>query len=228
MRPGPLRLLAAESASMEEAGQRVTGYLYQRLRESASNNRACVLVRSFKTHAYAGLSQDLRDFAVSMAAGTAIDKDTKCLTLLATSGDEPHPNSRRTSKGHRAIPLISEATVGQFPGDCPTDTPLGLATSDFIRTRDQIIKELDQRKFGVLFHVPVATNSSFIPAQNTGALWCCISAGIRRHVARRRPLRGDNFRARSDPRLDRRNVSYHCVESQAGPPASLDKPVFAD
>ncbi|HEV3109768.1 MAG TPA: hypothetical protein VGY99_04665 [Candidatus Binataceae bacterium] len=160
-----LRLLAAESASMEEAGQRVTGYLYQRLRESASNNRACVLVRSFKTHAYAGLSQDLRDFAVSMAAGTAIDKDTKCLTLLATSGDEPQWNSRRTSKGHRAIPLISEAMVGQFPMIAQLIRQLGLATSDFIRTRDQIIKELDQRKFGV-FHVPVATNSPFIPAQN--------------------------------------------------------------
>lgn len=159
-----LRLLAVESASMEEAAQKVTGYLYQHLRDKTSNEHCCVLVRLFKTHPYAGLSQDLRDFAVSMAAGAALNQDTKCLTLLASAGDDPQWNSPRTSKGHRAIPLISEAMVDQLPMIAQLIRQLGLATSDFVRTRAEIIKELDEKKFGV-FHVPVATDSPFIPAQ---------------------------------------------------------------
>lgn len=159
-----LRNLGNESSSMEEAAQKVTGYLYHHLRDRASNNRSCVLVRLFKTHAYAGLSQELHDFAVSMAAGAALDQDTKCLTLLATSGDDPQWNSPRTSEAHRAIPLVSEAMVEQLPMIAQLIRQLGLETTDFVRTRPEIIKELDQRHFGV-FHVPVATNSPFIPAQ---------------------------------------------------------------
>lgn len=161
---GVLRLLVAESASMEEAAQKVTRYLYEHLLDGTSKERGCVLVRLFKTHRYAGLSEELQKFADSMAAGTALSVDTKCLTLLASAGDEPRWNSRRTSRGHQSIPLISEAMVEQFPMISQLVRQLGMTTAELLRTGPEILRELEQKKFGV-FHVPSATNSPSIPAQ---------------------------------------------------------------
>jgi hypothetical protein len=159
-----LRLLVTESTSMEEAARKVTGYLYQHLQDRASKRRACVLVRLFKTHAYGDLSQELRECAASMAAGAPLNQDTKCLTLVATAGDDPQWNSRQTSKGHRCIPLISEAMVEQFPMIAQLIRQLGMTASEFLRAGPEIVKEQDQRKFGV-FHVPTAIGSPYIPAQ---------------------------------------------------------------
>lgn len=161
---GALRHLAAESASMEEAAQKVTRYLYEHLLDRTSNERCCVLVRLFKTHSYAGLSEELQTFAASMAAGAALTPDTKCLTLLASAGDEPQWNSRRTSKGHQAIPLLSEAMVEQSPMISQLIRQLGMTTAELLRTGPEILRELEQKEFGV-FHVPSATNSPSIPAQ---------------------------------------------------------------
>jgi hypothetical protein len=158
-----LRLLAAESASMEEAAQKVTAYLYQHLGYGASNDRACVLVRLFKTHAYADLGTELREFAAS-TSGAAPNEDTRCLTLLASAGDDPQWNSRRTSKAHQAIPLVSEAMVEQFPMIAQLIRQLGLTVSEVLQTGPEIIKDLEQRRFGI-FHVPAAAGSPFIPAQ---------------------------------------------------------------
>ena len=41
---------------------------------------------------------------------------------------------------------------------------MGLTTTELLRPTAEIIKDLDQKQFGV-FHVPVAANSPFIPAQ---------------------------------------------------------------
>jgi hypothetical protein len=159
-----LRMLAAESSSFEEAAQRVTGYLCEHLVEEASNARCCVLVRLFKTHPYAGLSEDLQKFATSMAAGAAVTGETKCLTLLASAGDEPAWNSRRTSTRHQAIPLISEAIVEQFPMISQLIRQLGMTTAELLNNGPDILRALEQKKSGV-FHVPVASGSPFIPAQ---------------------------------------------------------------
>jgi hypothetical protein len=48
--------------------------------------------------------------------------------------------------------------------DFPVDTANGLTTTDLLRTTPEIIKDLNQKSFGV-FHVPAAVNSPFVPAQ---------------------------------------------------------------
>jgi hypothetical protein len=159
-----LRSLVAESASMEEAAQKATRCFYEHCRDQISNDRFCVLVRFFKTHPYGGLHQELRAFADSKAGGAALGADTKCLTLLATSGDDPKWNSRRTSTGHQCIPLLSAAMVGQFPMISQLIHQLGLTTTELVRPTAEIIQDLGQKQFGV-FHIPVAANSPFIPAQ---------------------------------------------------------------
>jgi hypothetical protein len=159
-----LRRLASESSSMEESAQKITAYLYERFRDRNSNNRECVLVRFFKTHAYGGLSGELRRFADSMAAGAALREDTKCLVLLGTHGDESQWNSRRMSAGHQAIPLLSEAVVEQSPMISQLIRQLGLTTVAILRPTPEIIKELDQKRYGV-FHVSEAANSRYVPAQ---------------------------------------------------------------
>jgi hypothetical protein len=161
---GALRHLAAESDSMEEAAQNVTRFLYEHLLDKTSNGRECVLVRFFKTHAYGGLSGELRRFADSMAAGASLREDTKCLVLLGTSGDEPQWNLRRRSVAHQAIPLASEAVVEQSPMISQLIRQLGLTTAGFLHTTPEIIKDPDQKSFGV-FHVPEAANSPCVPAQ---------------------------------------------------------------
>jgi two-component system NtrC family sensor kinase len=158
-----LRRLATESTSMEDAAQRVTRYLYENLREKTANcNRSCVLVRFFKTHLYGRLIEELREAAEVSSA--PLTKDTNCLTLLATAGDEPQWNSRRSSKHHRCIPLTSEAMVDQFPMISQLIRQMGMTTTDLLRTTPEIIKDLNQKNFGV-FHVPAALNSPFVPAQ---------------------------------------------------------------
>ena len=159
-----LRRLVGESASMEDGAQSATRFLYEHLRVKGASQRCCALVRFFKTHPYAGLSQELRAFALSVVSGAALSMETKCLTLLASTGDEPQWNARRASKGHQSIPLVSEAMVERFPMIAQLVRQLGLTTAELVRTPAGIIRELEQRRFGV-FHVPVAAGSPFVPAQ---------------------------------------------------------------
>lgn len=161
-----LRLLATQSTSMEEAAQKVTRYLYDHFRDKSHHgNRSCVLVRFFKTHVYKRLSEELRDAAAAFQGSSAsFSEDTKCLTLMATVGDEPAWNSRRSSKGHKCIPLASEAMVEQFPMISQLIRQLGLTITDVLRTTPEIINDLKQKNFGV-FHIPAALNSPFVPAQ---------------------------------------------------------------
>jgi hypothetical protein len=159
-----LRLLVSQSASAEEGAQKVTRFLYDGLRDKTSGRRSCVLVRLFRTLPYARLAKDLRTVADSIATAAVLKAETNCLTLLASAGDEPQWNSRRSSKGHQAIPLISEAMVEQFPMIAQLIRQLGMATTDLLQGKPEIIQELNQRSFGV-FHVPAAPGSPFVPAQ---------------------------------------------------------------
>jgi len=159
-----LRLLASESETMEEAGQKVTRYLYDHLWDRSRNQTCSVLVRLFKTHPYALLPEEIRAFADSKAGGVVADQDTRCLTLLATAGDAPDWNSRRRSREHQSIPLLSEAIVAQSPMIVQLIRSLGISTAEFLGTRSGILSELEQRKFGV-FYVAHASGSPFVPAQ---------------------------------------------------------------
>ena len=76
------------------------------------------------------LDDDLRRSAEEQIGGEGLTPATRCLTLLATAGDEPAWNDRRRSAGHRVTPLPSEGIIASFPMVSQLIRQLGVETSD--------------------------------------------------------------------------------------------------
>ncbi|PSB08292.1 hypothetical protein C7B76_26685 [filamentous cyanobacterium CCP2] len=159
-----VRNMDAESKSMEETADRIVRYLYQNLIDPKTGKPACALVRFFKTHAYGELSTDLQDAAQAILKGRTLLRATKCLTLLATAGDEPYWNIRQESKGHQAIPLVDEDFVYRAPMILQLIQQFGLEVSAVIDPSPTLIEDTARMNFNV-FYVPKAIDSPYIPAQ---------------------------------------------------------------
>jgi hypothetical protein len=156
--------LGAGSGSMEETANRIVRCLYDQLGAGVSGERACALVRFYKTHAYGGLPPDLQAFANGILGDEAGSDDMKCLTLLATVGQNAKWTSRANSEGHKAIPLPSEDFVGRIPMISRLVTQLGLELGQLLRPDPTILLDLHERTYNV-FHVDEAVGSPYIPAQ---------------------------------------------------------------
>src|SRR5262249_34583103 len=159
-----LREMGAGSQSMEEVSRKIVGYLYNHLGHPTTGEKSCALVRLYKTHAYAQLDSDLQAFAGSLLGETSIPPDTKCLTLLATVGDNPEWHSRKNSAGHKAIPLPSDTVIQAIPMLARLIQQFGLEINDLVQPDPSLLSELEQKTYNV-FHVPEAPGSPFIPAQ---------------------------------------------------------------
>jgi hypothetical protein len=151
---------AARSSTMEQCAQEVVRFLYQNFVDE-SNGRALGLVRCFKTQALGELPFDIRR---SISDVESLSANTKCLTLLATAGDEPAWNSRQQSATHKAIPLESRNIIARSPMIAQLILQLGLDISDVINPRPEVIINLHEREYNV-FHVQSALGSAHIPAQ---------------------------------------------------------------
>ncbi|MBI1877823.1 MAG: hypothetical protein HYR94_06285 [Chloroflexi bacterium] len=104
-----LRKLGSQAKSMEEAANKMVRYIYEHFVDRQTDQRACALVRFYKTHPYQELDPQLRHFADGILGNRSKPPKMKCLTLLATVGDRPEWNSRADSTGHQAIPLLDLA-----------------------------------------------------------------------------------------------------------------------
>ena len=159
-----IRQLGTGIDSMEEAAGRIVRYLYDHFGDRRTGTRACALVRLYKTCPYGALDDELKPFARSLFGGVEASPETKCLTLLATAGDQPAWNSRKTSVGHKAIPLPSTRVVSQAPMISQLIVQFGLDIADVVKAEATLLLELEQRTFNV-FHVEEAAGSPFVPAQ---------------------------------------------------------------
>src|SRR5512141_169465 len=108
-----LRGSGAGAQTMEEAGQRMVRRLYETFGDGAGS--ASALVRLYKTHPYGALGARLKAFADGILSDEPRSPTMRCLTLLATAGDNPAWNDRRQSVGHQAIPLPSAKVVERLP-----------------------------------------------------------------------------------------------------------------
>jgi hypothetical protein len=168
-----LRRAAAGATSMEDAAQRICRYLYHEFGAMSTAAGAaerigggdCALVRLYKTHSYSQLEPSLRRFADRALGTTKAAPGLRCLTLLATAGDEPAWNDRTTSRGHRAIPLPTAAMVEQAPMVAQLVRQFGLDLADVVSPSPEFVREMTGRSYGV-FHVENAVGSPFIPAQD--------------------------------------------------------------
>lgn len=158
-----LRETATGAPTLEISAQRVCRFLYDEL-HGPDGQRACALVRCYKTHAYGSLDPDLQSFARD-ALGTVAPRPTmKVLTLMATVGQSAAWNSRHLSRGHRAVPLPSPEIVEKAPMISQLIKELGLELSYVLQPSPDIVKELAGKRHGV-FHVEHALGSPYIPAQ---------------------------------------------------------------
>lgn len=158
-----LREATAGAPTLEASAQRVCRFFYDELRTPAGE-RACALVRCYKTHPFGGLSPDLQQFARGILGDVEPRQSMKCLTLMATVGQNPSWNSRFLSQGHRAIPLPSPEIVEKAPMIAQLIKELGLELSAVIHPSPEVVKELAGKRHGV-FHVEHALGSAYIPAQ---------------------------------------------------------------
>lgn len=151
---------------MEQAARAVCQYLYDEL-TGPDGERACAMVRCYKTHAYGSLPPDIQRYAKRALGAVAIsppDGAMKCLVLLATIGQESAWNDRRASKGHQAIPLPSLHIVERAPMIAQLIQELGFDIAQVVRPTTGVVRDLAGKSYGV-FHVEDAVNSPFIPAQ---------------------------------------------------------------
>jgi hypothetical protein len=102
-----------QSKLLEEAAQALATALHTQFSESV------VLARVYVTVPFDGLPPTNRAFVENLAesAGqaTALKGTTPVLSLVGTHGQEAAWGDRRSSKGHKGIPLISAAFVGEIP-----------------------------------------------------------------------------------------------------------------
>lgn len=153
------------SPTMEAAARAQCRYLYDELR-TITDDRACVLVRCYKTHAYGELPPELQRFARrQLPSETAPSDEMRCLALLATVGEEDAWNDRRRSAAHQAIPLPSTAVVERAPMIAQLFRALGVDLKDVVTPATSIVHDLEGRSYGV-FHVRDARKSPYIPAQD--------------------------------------------------------------
>jgi PAS domain S-box-containing protein len=103
----------ADSRHLDDVTTVVAGELYERFSDSLA------LVRAFFTIPYPALPERQREFALELARSVQLEsllgRTTPVLTLLATRGCVEDWNDTRKSRGHVAIPLLSEDFVASIP-----------------------------------------------------------------------------------------------------------------
>ncbi|MEP6992330.1 MAG: hypothetical protein ABJA80_15470 [bacterium] len=158
-----LRKLGTGASSMEAVGERIVHFLHREL-ISSSGDSACALVRTFITRPYAHLDAEQQAFAGRVLPDICSQPETKCLTLLATAGDEPAWNSRHASTGHQALPLPSEESLSRSPMISRLIRQLGVDVGPLLKPEAGVVLDDTQHTFNV-FHVLNAMGSPHIPAQ---------------------------------------------------------------
>ncbi|HEX8170654.1 MAG TPA: hypothetical protein VF824_08965 [Thermoanaerobaculia bacterium] len=156
-------LYAHDPATLEEVAERAVEFFRGELVDD-EGQPACALVRFFKTHPYRDLPEDLQAVVRDSSPDAESIPHLRCLTLIATRGDEEDWNSRLTSRGHRAIPLMSVEMVQQAPMIAQLITQLGLPIANVVRPSRALLLDQEQTAHNV-FYVPRALGSPHIVAQ---------------------------------------------------------------
>jgi hypothetical protein len=159
-----VRKLARGAESLEQAADTVVRYFYDNCLDPATGSRSSVLVRFYKTHRYGALGPDLQRFADRQLGNIEPADEMRCLTLLATAGDEPAWNSRHASRSHQAIPLPSTDIVRRAPMIARLIEDLGIDIESVVSGNAQAERKGEVRTYDV-FHVQEARGSPHIPAQ---------------------------------------------------------------
>ena len=160
-----LRALGSAASSMETSANNIVQHLYNNVINSETTEKACALIRFYKTHPYGQLAYGLQEFASGIMGGAPKSQEMKCLTMMATAGEHADWNSRSTSSGHRAIPLASADFVGGIPMIAQLVRQFGIEMGSVISPEPNVIGDLARQTFNT-FHIADAVDSPCIPAQD--------------------------------------------------------------
>lgn len=161
---GRLReLLADDPPTLEDAAERAVTFFHRELVDERGEP-ACALIRFFKTHLYRDLPDALREVVNAVEPAAVAIPDLRCLTLIATRGEEAAWNSPETSRGHRVIPLTSVEMVQQAPMIAQLITQLGIPIASVVNPTKALLLEGGEKTHSV-FYVPQAAGSPHIVAQ---------------------------------------------------------------
>ena len=163
-----VRVALKGCTSLEQAAQTLAKKVYTTFQSST------VLARVYATVAYGRLPPDVRGFVDALPATTSgeapLTDATPCLSLLGTYGLEPAWQSRRMSRGHLAIPLLSRELVEATPMIARLFKDLGIDLAWIDNPTSDLSRALVGGFNGVFFVQDAATakdaKSNFvIPAQ---------------------------------------------------------------
>ncbi len=145
----------ANSASLEEAAQRMVDMLYNEYIDSL------VLLRLYATVPFGKLPAFNRAFVTQVAQANhitdQIKDNTMILSLLGTRGAQASWNDRRKSHGHVGIPLASAAFIDQIPMMSRLLKEVGLDLNWIERKDSNMIIEAMGRASGVFYVENAAT-----------------------------------------------------------------------
>lgn len=159
-----LRSAAADAESVRDAAQSIVEFLYLECGHPEAA-RACALVRFYKTYRFADLEPRLQSFARKQIATGEPTAQMKCLTLLASIGQEAEWCDTRQSVGHQAIPLPSTQIVEGAPMIAQLMREMGLDIADVVTPDTAFLHDRVGKSYNV-FHVENALGSPYIPAQS--------------------------------------------------------------
>lgn len=160
-----LRKLGDGAKNIEEAGQNIVDYLNDSLKDPDTGEHLCALVRLFMTYPFDQLSADLQKWGLNLVGLEKGPEEMKCLTLIATRGEQPEWNSRRDSARHQVIPFVSEQMVEGIPMISQLIKQLGLEIKTVLNPDPDFLLAAREHTFNV-FHVAHALGSPYIPAQD--------------------------------------------------------------
>jgi PAS domain S-box-containing protein len=160
-----LRTLSDGATGMDDAANRLVRYLYEYFIDGDTGKPACALVRLFTTRAYRDLSADRQACAQNVLSAERAIPDMKCLTLFATAGEQPEWNHTDLSQRYKAIPLVSDEFVAQFPMFSQLFIQLGINVDATLRSKPKLLIDEDEHTFNV-FYVPDAVGNPFVPIQH--------------------------------------------------------------
>jgi PAS domain S-box-containing protein len=159
-----LRALGPSAADLHEVAQDLSRFLYQHLCDRYTGRPQCVLVRCFLTREYGSLSEADRHIASQVLRRRPRSNAMKCLTLMGTAGQEAAWNDRECSHRYRAIPLVSEQFVSQFPMFAQLLRQFGVNMEPVVKPGSDLVMDWEERTHNVFF-VPDAVKSPFVPVQ---------------------------------------------------------------
>jgi len=160
-----LRRMGERATGVDEVAQRVVETIRGDLVDRETGQYECPLVRFFKTMPYEALDPELQSFARRLLGDQdSIRREMRCLTLVATTGDQPSWNDRSRSVRHRTIPLASNEMVNGAPMIARLLDQLGVRVDAFLSEAPELIEKPAPDSFNVFF-VPEAPGSDCIPDQ---------------------------------------------------------------